>query len=83
MKDKLRAAAYIRVSTTSRYQCHSYEFQVETLRRELSEKEDVELVAIYADKGISGKFEKHRVELKKMLKEERKGILDIIYCKSV
>jgi DNA invertase Pin-like site-specific DNA recombinase len=83
MEQKLRAAAYIRVSTSSRFQCHSYEFQVETLRRELQEKNEVELVAVYADKGISGKAMRNRSEFRLMMEAARNGEIDIIYCKSV
>jgi DNA invertase Pin-like site-specific DNA recombinase len=83
MESKLRAAAYIRVSTSSRFQCHSYEFQVETLRRELQEKDEVELVAVYADRGISGKAMRNRTEFKIMMEAARNGEIDIIYCKSV
>lgn len=83
MKQRIRAAAYIRVSTTSRFQCHSYDFQVETLKREIQDKKDTELIAIYADKGISGKATRNRTQFKDMMHSALSGEIDIIYCKSV
>jgi site-specific DNA recombinase len=83
MEQRTRAAAYIRVSTTSRFQCHSYEFQVEALKKELQAKQDAELIAVYADKGISGKAMRNRMHFKAMMHAALNGEIDIIYCKSV
>ena len=83
MKTKIRAGAYIRVSTTSRFQCHSYDFQVETFKQEIQKNNDMELVAVYADKGISGKAFQNRTQFKAMVQDALNGELDIIYCKSV
>lgn len=83
MKTKIRAGAYIRVSTTSRFQCHSYDFQVETFKQEIQKNNDMELVAVYADKGISGKAFQNRTQFKTMVQDALNGELDIIYCKSV
>lgn len=83
MKTKIRAGAYIRVSTTSRFQCHSYDFQVEAFKEEIQKNNDMELVAVYADKGISGKAFQNRAQFKAMVQDALNGELDIIYCKSV
>jgi DNA invertase Pin-like site-specific DNA recombinase len=83
MEHRIRAGAYIRVSTTSRFQCHSYDFQVEALKKEIQEINGTVLIAVYADKGISGKATRNRVQFKAMINDALSGELDIIYCKSV
>ena len=50
-----RAVAYIRVSTASDAQVHSFEFQEDYWKNEINKNDDLTLVKIYADKGISGK----------------------------
>ena len=50
-----RAVAYIRVSTASDAQVHSFEFQEDYWKNEINKNDDLTLVEIYADKGISGK----------------------------
>ncbi len=83
MEQRIRAAAYIRVSTTSRFQCHSYDFQVEALKKEIQEINNTDLIAVYADKGISGKNARNRAQFNAMMQDALNGELDIIYCKSV
>ena len=51
---KKRAVAYIRVSTASTAQLHSYEFQEQYWQDRFTGDKDAELVGIYADRGISG-----------------------------
>lgn len=43
--------AYVRVSTASSAQLHSYEFQEQYWRERFADDPDAELVAIYADKA--------------------------------
>lgn len=83
MEQRIRAAAYIRVSTTSRFQCQSYDFQVEALKKEIQEINNTDLIAVYADKGISGKNARNRAQFNAMMQDALNGELDIIYCKSV
>jgi site-specific DNA recombinase len=63
---KIKVAAYCRVSTDSSNQRNSYEAQVEYFNRELAHSEDFELYSIYADKGISG-TKLRRAEFDRML----------------
>ena len=78
-----RAVAYIRVSTASDAQVHSFEFQEDYWKNEISKNSDLELVGIYADKGISGKSLSKRPELKRLLKDAEDKKFDVVYTKSV
>lgn len=52
-KNKLRVAAYCRVSTSNLEQLSSYEAQKEHYTKMISSNPEWELVDIYADEGIS------------------------------
>lgn len=52
VKKRKRAVAYVRVSSGSDAQIHSFEFQSAYWHNELDSNPDVEMVGIYADKGI-------------------------------
>lgn len=82
-KRKRRAVAYVRVSTASSAQLHSYEYQEQYWRSKLMDDPDVELVGIYADKGISGSSIQKRPQFLLMMQDARDGKFDIIYTKSV
>ena len=55
---KKRAVAYVRVSSGSDAQLHSFDFQAEYWTTTLAEEPDVELVGIYADKSFHDLTEK-------------------------
>lgn len=78
-----RAVAYVRVSTASSAQLHSYEFQEQYWHDKLDSAPYVELVHIYADLGISGSSMDKRPQLLAMMRDARAGKFDIIYTKSV
>ena len=78
-----RAVAYIRVSTASDAQVHSFEFQEDYWKNEINKNDDLTLVEIYADKGISGKSLSKRPELKRLLKDAEEHKFDVVYTKSV
>lgn len=80
---KKRVAAYIRVSTGTKAQGHSFEFQRDYWTKTLSEKPGVELIGIYADKAISGKLMSRRPQFMAMLQACKEGRIDMIYTKSV
>lgn len=80
---KQRATAYVRVSTASDSQTHSYEFQSQYWQQEISAREDCEFVGIYADRGISGKTIEKRPQFKAMIESALNGEIDIIFTKSV
>jgi DNA invertase Pin-like site-specific DNA recombinase len=80
---KKRAVAYIRVSTASDAQLHSFEFQEDYWRNKIAEMPAYELVAIYADRGISGKQTNNRKQFLAMVESAEKGEFDTIFVKSV
>lgn len=82
-KQKKRAVAYVRVSTASSAQLHSYEFQEQYWRERFADDPDMELVAIYADKGISGSSVYKRPQFLIMMQDARDGKFDVIFTKSV
>jgi DNA invertase Pin-like site-specific DNA recombinase len=63
---KIKCAAYCRVSTNMNDQKNSYDNQKSYFERELSKNPELELVNIYADRGISG-TKLSRPEFDKML----------------
>ena len=82
-KRKRRAVAYVRVSTASSAQLHSYEYQEQYWRGKFIDDPDTELVGIYADRGISGSSIYKRPQFLIMMQDARDGKFDIIYTKSV
>ena len=80
---KTKAVAYIRVSTEKDAQLHSYEFQEHYWNNVFEGDPSTELVAIYADKGISGHSVRKRPEFLAMLEDARDHKFDKIYTKSV
>lgn len=80
---KKRVAAYVRVSTASDAQIHSYEFQEQYWQSKFEDDPQYDLVGIYADRGISGNSIKKRDQFHAMMQDARDGKLDVIYTKSV
>lgn len=80
---KLRVAAYCRVSTDSEEQINSYKNQLAYYTEKINSKTEWKFAGIYADEGISGTSMKHREDFKRMLRACREGRIDLILCKSV
>lgn len=80
---KLRVAAYCRVSTDSEEQINSYKNQLAYYTEKINSKTDWKFAGIYADEGITGTSMKHREDFKRMLRACREGRIDLILCKSV
>jgi DNA invertase Pin-like site-specific DNA recombinase len=78
-----RGAAYIRVSTKSDSQIHSFEFQEDYWRKAIAEMPDYELTAIFADRGLSGKSQGNRKQFQNMLEAARRREFDTVFTKSV
>ena len=79
----IRAVPYIRVSTASDAQLHSFDFQEQYWRRVLTEAPNTEMVGIYADMGISGSSIRKRPQFLAMMEDAREHKFDKIYTKSV
>ena len=82
-EDRLRAAAYCRVSTELEEQEGSFEWQMRHYTELLSGNLDVELVQVYGDEGYSGRYADRRPEFMRMLRDCENGKIDIIYTKSI
>lgn len=80
--NRLRAAAYCRVSTLQEEQNGSYETQVRYWQKKIELDPELELAGIYGDR-ISGGSMWKRVEFLQMLQDARDGKIDIIYTKSI
>lgn len=74
--------AYCRVSTNKEDQLNSFEAQKEFFI-DYAEKNNLNLVRIYADEGITGTSTKKRVEFNRMIEDSRKGIFECILVKDV
>ena len=83
MEDKKRAVVYVRVSTKSDAQAHSFAYQKEYWQNELAKRADTEFYGIYADKGISGKSIRKRPNFMAMVRDGENKKFDVIYTKSV
>ena len=81
--ERKRVVAYVRVSSSSKAQLHSYEFQEQYWRSKFENDPDNELVRIYADRGISGSNAYKRPEFMTMLQDARNRKFDVIHTKSV
>ncbi|HEY5586016.1 MAG TPA: recombinase family protein [Ruminiclostridium sp.] len=82
-KNKLRVAAYCRVSTDSDEQASSYEAQIEHYTSYINGHLDWTLAGIYADDGISGTNTKKRDEFNRMVDDCMAGNIEMIITKSI
>lgn len=80
---QLRVAAYCRVSTKQDEQLNSYEVQKSHYEERIRNEPKWTLVGIYADKGITGTSTKHRDEFNKLIRQCKKGKVDMIITKSI
>jgi DNA invertase Pin-like site-specific DNA recombinase len=78
-----RGVAYLRVSTYSDSQLHSFEMQENYWREAIGAMPGYELTAIFADRGISGKSQNNRKQFQNMLEAARRHEFDTVFTKSV
>ncbi len=82
-EDKLRVAAYCRVSTDSKDQTNSFIAQIRYYNDYIRNNPDMILVDVYADEGITGTSRSKRDEFNRMMKDCKAGKIDRILVKSV
>lgn len=80
---KLRVAAYIRVSTENENQIFSYESQIKYYTDLISRNNNWTLVDIYADYGLSGTEVSKRKEFQRMINDALEEKIDLIITKSI
>ncbi|MBQ4426695.1 MAG: recombinase family protein [Oscillospiraceae bacterium] len=83
MDDKLRVAAYARVSSDSSDQLNSFAAQKHYYTKLITSNDKWTLAGIYADEGITGTSIEKRVEFMKMIDDCHRGMIDIILVKSI
>lgn len=81
--NKLRVAAYCRVSSDSEDQLESFAAQVDYYTKLIAQCEDWQMVDIYADEGISALSTSKRDDFNRLMKDCRKGKIDIVLAKSI
>ena len=81
--EKLRVAAYARVSTEQDEQESSYEAQIDYYTDYITNHPNWELVGVFADKGITGTSTKNREGFKRMIRLALNGEIDLILTKSI
>ena len=81
--EKLRVAAYARVSTEQDEQQSSYEAQVDFYTRYIQGNPNWEFVAVFADEGITGTNTRKRDGFNLMIQKAMNGEIDLILTKSI
>ena len=81
--ERLRVAAYCRVSTDSEEQLESYQSQLKYYKDLITNNPNWEFVGIYADPAVSGTQTKHREGFQRMINDALLGKIDLILTKSI
>src|SRR5699024_6565666 len=82
-KQKLRVAAYCRVSTDSDEHATSYEVQIVHYTSYIQANPEWKLARVYADDGITGTTTKMREQFKKIIADCMDGKIPMIITKSI
>lgn len=83
IKNKLRVAAYCRVSSASSEQLASLEAQKAHYENYIKSNDEWEYVGVYYDEGITGTKKERRDGLLSLIAECEKGKIDLIITKSI
>lgn len=83
MQEKLRVAAYARVSTDKDDQTNSLENQKTYFKNYILDHEDWQLAEVYYDEGISGTQTKKRQGFRHMIEDAENKEIDLIVTKEV
>ena len=81
--EKLRVAAYCRVSTDTQDQRTSFDGQVRTYTQLIQADPEWTLAGIYADEGITGTSAEKRPEFLRMIEDCEAGLIDLVITKSI
>jgi len=82
-KKKLRVAAYCRVSTDDEEQLTSYEAQKSYYTEKITGNPDWIMADVFADEGKTGTSISSRKEFQRMIRQCRRGKIDLILTKSL
>lgn len=81
--EKLRVAAYCRVSTDDEEQLKSYNSMVAYYKDKITNQPNWEYAGVYADCGVTGTSTKNRTEFNRMIDDACAGKIDYIITKSI
>lgn len=82
-KNKLRVAAYCRVSTDQEEQLGSFANQVKYYTDYINENPNYVLAGVYGDEGISGTSLRNREQFKRLIEDCEEGKIDMVITKSI
>ena len=82
-QDRIKVAAYCRVSTDDEEQLDSYNSQVRHYTELIKAKPEWDFVEVYADEAITGTMVDKRDSFKKMINDAISGKMDVILTKSI
>jgi len=83
LKDKLRVAAYCRVSTDKEDQANSLTSQINYFTKYINAKDGWEICEVYYDEGISGTSIEKRAGFNRMINDAQAHKMDLIMTKEV
>ena len=81
--DVIRMAAYVRVSSMSEDQLHSFHAQYDYYYKYITSSEKFVFVDIYADEGLTGTKRDKRDEFNRLIRDCRDGKIDRVIVKSI
>lgn len=80
---RLKTAAYARVSTESEMQGNSLENQIIYYTNYIRSKPEYQFVGVYSDRGKTGTRLESRPGFKKLIRDALDGKIELILCKSI
>ena len=83
IKQKLKVAAYARVSLETEMLLHSLSAQISYYSSLIQNNPEWEYAGVYADEGITGTSTRHRDEFKRLMADCDAGKIDMVLCKSI
>jgi|GEM_PF-155394 len=83
VREKLKVAAYCRVSTDDEEQLTSYEAQVSHYTSHIQQNPEWEFAGIYADEATSGVTTRKRTDFNRLIEDCMAGKIDYVITKSV
>lgn len=81
--NKLRVAAYARVSSNSEDQLNSFSTQVGYYTEYIQSKDEWEFAGVYADEAVTGTMTDKRDEFQRLLRDCKAGKIDRVIVKSI
>jgi DNA invertase Pin-like site-specific DNA recombinase len=81
--DRLRVAAYCRVSTDDLDQLNSYDSQIKHYTNYINEKKEWHFAGMYADASITGTQVTKRLDFLRLINDALNGDIDMVITKSI